>query len=251
MSALSWEPLEYFAEVDEDYILDRFNLTGLNGEVVQEYARALDLITDSLDDESLDEDIREAVETSARFLYGLIHARYIVTSRGLNKMLAKYRKADFGRCPRVYCYAQPLLPVGLSDIPYQKAVKLYCPRCEDIYSPKSNRHGSIDGAYFGTTFPHMLFMVYPQVIPSKGQPVGGSSVAEANRTASGGQRDGPSTVGSVSTAAAAVKAERFEPRIFGFKVNEEAKLNRWRTARRDGQISRLEAIEREQSQPIL
>lgn len=39
---------EYFAEVDEDYILDRFNLTGLNGEVVQEYGRALDLITDSL-----------------------------------------------------------------------------------------------------------------------------------------------------------------------------------------------------------
>jgi len=39
---------EYFAEVDEDYILDRFNLTGLNSDVVQEYSRALDLITDSL-----------------------------------------------------------------------------------------------------------------------------------------------------------------------------------------------------------
>ena len=39
---------EYFAEVDDDYILDRFNLTGLNAEVVQEYSRALDLITDSL-----------------------------------------------------------------------------------------------------------------------------------------------------------------------------------------------------------
>ena len=37
---------EYFAEVDDDYIMDRFNLTGLNGEVVQEYARALDLLTD-------------------------------------------------------------------------------------------------------------------------------------------------------------------------------------------------------------
>jgi casein kinase II subunit beta len=34
--------------VDEDYILDRFNLTGLNSDVVQEYSRALDLITDSL-----------------------------------------------------------------------------------------------------------------------------------------------------------------------------------------------------------
>lgn len=41
-------PQEYFSEVDEDYILDRFNLTGLNAEVVQEYQRALDLITDNL-----------------------------------------------------------------------------------------------------------------------------------------------------------------------------------------------------------
>jgi casein kinase II subunit beta len=40
--------VRYFAEVDEDYILDRFNLTGLNSDVVQEYNRALDLITDSL-----------------------------------------------------------------------------------------------------------------------------------------------------------------------------------------------------------
>jgi casein kinase II subunit beta len=37
----------------------------------------------------------------------------------------------------------------------------------------------------------------------------------------------------VSTATTALKAERYEPRIFGFKVNEEAKLARWRTARRD------------------
>lgn len=45
---LSTKGNEYFAEVDEDYILDRFNLTGLNSEVVNEYPRALELITDSL-----------------------------------------------------------------------------------------------------------------------------------------------------------------------------------------------------------
>ena len=78
----------------------------------------------------------------------------------------------------------------------------------------------------------MLFMVYPQMIPSKGQPVGSSSVAEVNRSMSG-QREGPSTMGSVSTASAAVKAERYEPRMFGFRVNEEARLSRWRSARRD------------------
>ncbi|KAJ7787031.1 hypothetical protein B0H14DRAFT_3505990 [Mycena olivaceomarginata] len=31
----------------------------------------------------------------------------------------------------------PLLPVGLVDVPFEKSVKLYCGRCEDIYSPKS------------------------------------------------------------------------------------------------------------------
>lgn len=44
---LSTKGNEYFCEVDEDYILDRFNLTGLNGEV-QHYPQALDLVTDAL-----------------------------------------------------------------------------------------------------------------------------------------------------------------------------------------------------------
>jgi hypothetical protein len=81
--------------------------------------------------------------------------------------LEKFKKADFGRCPRVLCHGQPLLPVGLTDTPYEKSVKLYCGRCEDIYSPKSTRHGSVDGAFFGTSFPHMMYLVYPALLPSK------------------------------------------------------------------------------------
>ncbi|RXK35410.1 casein kinase II subunit beta [Tremella mesenterica] len=236
---LSTKGNEYFAEVDEDYIFDRFNLTGLNSDVVAEYPKALDLITDSLDDEALDDDTRETIEHSARFLYGLIHARYIVTSRGLAKMLDKFRKADFGRCPRVYCYSQPLLPVGLSDIPDQKAVKLYCPRCEDIYSPKSNRHGTIDGAFFGTTFPHMLLMVYPQAIPTKGQPVGATTgglmdLRGVQAVREGGIVSGVGGVGTLgSTANVALKADTYQPRLFGFRVHEEARLARWRQAQRD------------------
>ena len=44
---LSSKGNEYFCEVEEDFILDRFNLTGLNNEV-SNYAQALDLITDNL-----------------------------------------------------------------------------------------------------------------------------------------------------------------------------------------------------------
>lgn len=164
--------------------------------------------------------------------------------------LDKYRNADFGTCPRVYCYQQPVLPVGLSDSPYQQAVKLYCPRCEDIYTPKGSRHGSIDGAYFGTTFPHMLFMVYPHMVPSKGPPApgpGGSGSA-AQQGGSGSQQQsqqqhhhqqgysshgGSLAIGSMSTAAVANKAEMYDPKLFGFRVNESAKLRRWREALRE------------------
>lgn len=38
---------EYFCEIDEEYLLDRFNLTGLNTEV-QYYNLAMDLLTDQL-----------------------------------------------------------------------------------------------------------------------------------------------------------------------------------------------------------
>ncbi|ANB12814.1 casein kinase 2 regulatory subunit CKB2 [Sugiyamaella lignohabitans] len=110
-------------------------------------------------------------------------------------MLEKYKNCDFGRCPRVHCHLHALLPIGLHDMPRQSTVKLYCPKCEDIYNPKSSRHSSIDGAYFGSSFPGMLFQVYPQLAPSK-------------------------------------SSERYVPKIFGFKIHESAKLARWQDKQR-------------------
>lgn len=192
---------EYFCEIDEDYITDRFNLTGLNTEV-HYYQHALDLITDVFDLDCED-DMRETIEKSARHLYGLVHARYIVTTRGMAKMVEKFKKSDFGRCPRVMCESHPLLPFGPSDNPGLKTVKLYCAKCEDIYNPKSSRHASIDGAYFGSSFHNILFQVYPALVPTKSR-------------------------------------RRYEPKIFGFKVHHAAALARWQDVVRRNQRKRLE-----------
>lgn len=94
-------------------------------------------------------------------LYGLIHARYIVTNRGMHAMYEKYRSAAFGRCPHVFCQGQPVLPVGLSDLPRNYTVNVFCPRCHGLFFPKSTRQANIDGAYFGTTFPHLYLITHP------------------------------------------------------------------------------------------
>lgn len=156
---------EFFCEVDEEYIQDDFNLTGLNSMILN-YEYALDLILDG-DLDGLTESQHESVEQAAEVLYGLIHARFIITSRGLQQMQEKFNSVDFGRCPRVFCQGQSVLPVGQSDIPKTNTVKLYCPKCQDIYHPRHPKHQNIDGAYFGTTFPNLFLLTYPESVPTK------------------------------------------------------------------------------------
>jgi casein kinase II subunit beta len=159
---------EFFCEVEDDFIQDDFNLTGLNA-MVPYYDYASDMILDvELPiDESLNEAQQEVVESAAEMLYGMIHARFILTSRGLNAMAEKYANAQFGRCPRVLCQGQPVLPVGRSDLPRNYTVNVFCPMCHDIFHPKSSRGASIDGAYFGTTFPHIFLLNRPNLIPTQ------------------------------------------------------------------------------------
>ena len=52
-----------------------------------------------------------------------------------------------------------------SDLPRNYAVHIFCPMCRDIFTPRSSRSASVDGAFFGTTFPHLFLMTFPELIP--------------------------------------------------------------------------------------
>ena len=68
-------------------------------------------------------------------------------------MHSKLCNRIFGECPRAFCDKQKVLPVGLADVLRTSRVKVYCPKCEEVYIPKL-KSINLDGAYFGTSFPH-------------------------------------------------------------------------------------------------
>lgn len=92
--------------------------------------------------------------------------------------------------------------MGQHDVPGVSSAKLFCAKCEDLYNPKSSRHASIDGAYFGTSFHNILLQVYPGAVPVK-------------------------------------TTRRYEPKVFGFKVHAAAALMRWQEDRREEMLDRL------------
>lgn len=166
---------DYYVPVAQDFIEDDFNLTGLSLQVPY-YREALytilDYQVDTAEDNangtgsgknSKDLPNKSLLDHSAELLYGLIHARYIISKPGLTAMASKFERNEFGSCPRYYCDGMHLIPCGATDSPGQETVRLYCPCCNDIYLPSSSRYLNIDGSFFGTSFPGLLLQKFPEI----------------------------------------------------------------------------------------
>lgn len=215
-----------FCEVERSYIEDGFNLYGLRA-CVANFSDCLDLILDRIGPDDSDD---SHLTQSACTLYGLIHARYIITAHGLDAMYNKYAGKEFGTCPLIQCNGQPVLPVGLKDEMGADTVKIFCPKCQCVYHPpplrsRGGHHGTssgtagsgggssgaVDGAAFGTTFPHLFLMTFNNLVPDP--------------------------LPSDST---------YIPRVFGFRVHQSA---RQRTpAPNNGAINHFAALPSSQAQ---
>jgi len=196
----SLEDHNFFCEVDEEYIRDNFNLYGLRQKFTH-YNEALEMIVspECPDDEDLEDEKFLEIYQEATDLYGLIHARFILSPKGLAIMREKFLLGKFGVCPRVLCERQAVLPIGMSEELRTSRVKVYCPRCEDVYIPKK-KCTDVDGAYFGCSFPHILLQTYPDLYPNP-----------------------PNTV--------------YIPRIYGFKIHKKKGSKYWEQTKNLNEIT--------------
>ncbi|KAJ3211913.1 casein kinase 2 regulatory subunit [Dinochytrium kinnereticum] len=243
-SALSWISWycslpghEFFLEVPEDFIEDDFNLTGLNTTVVL-YNEALDMILDLEPSANQAQTQISLIESAAETLYGLIHQRYLLTRPALQLMAERLRDLSFGVCPRYGCGGMGTLPCGRSDQLGVDTVKMFCGRCCDIYHPREAKYQNLDGAFFGTTFPHLLFLTFPELIPPLTSPprLTTSSSFRVSRTSHRSEEDAESKDEFHDAEEDEDEEEdeddefgRFPdyliyvPSIFGFRVSERSK----------------------------
>ncbi|UYV82163.1 CSNK2B [Cordylochernes scorpioides] len=158
-------PNKLICKVDYTYLTDPSTICGLE-DYIENFHPAVEVLIghNTLQEQALISGITEnELDKSLECLFGMIHARYILTTDGMGKMLTKFLNGHFGHCPRIFCDDQSVLPIGLCDLPKISTVKTYCPKCLDVYHP--DIEDKIDGAYFGPTFPHLFFMNFPHLRP--------------------------------------------------------------------------------------
>lgn len=162
------------------------------------------ILANELPEEPLPLHIQQAAEA----IYLLVHARFVVSPRGLDAVRVCMRRALksdaalFGRCPRVCCGGQCMLPCALSDFYGDGKVMRYCCSCGEIFHQWDSQ---IDGCAFGTSFTHLFLMTYgeeffPELV--------------AYKTSRDANYHGNKEVDSFPT-----------PQIFGFQIHSDAKIS--------------------------
>jgi casein kinase II subunit beta len=177
-----------FIQIDSDYLNTNYNYYGLR-QKVPNFKYSLDLIRGPyIQPESRPPEWPADIDDYGLCLYGLLHARYLLTVAGQEAMRRKFTGDAFPRCPRMLCRGCVCLPYGQSDDIAQSSVQLFCPNCQDVYASNDPKFANMDGAFFGPNWVHFFLGRYPSFVPRE-QPekyvprIFGFRVARAEATA--------------------------------------------------------------------
>jgi casein kinase II subunit beta len=155
-----------FVRVEDDFIQNSFNLTGMKQRLTH-FAPAYELIRQNTTFTARGEVDLGTLQAEAEMLYGLIHTRFLLTKGGMQLMFEKFQEGDFQTCPRVNCRGAHCLPYGPSEEFGKSKVKMYCPCCCDVYNVNDPVLSKIDGGFFGPSWVHMFLQKYAMVIPKE------------------------------------------------------------------------------------
>jgi len=153
------------------------------------YRRALqNILADptSVDDKcSHDEDLiipLYAIEKASEALYLLLHARFVVSPRGLEAIrhVMALDNTVFGKCPRSNCRGTGLLPYGYSNdytsdtsVPTVSVASRkerdscchrYCPSCGEVWTSWESK---TDGCAWGPSWCHLFLLAFGSQIYAK------------------------------------------------------------------------------------
>lgn len=165
-SYLSSAKGKILAKIDEEFIENTFNITGLKPKI-KYFTPAYELIKRNTTVSAHGKIDQKRIEADSELLYGLIHARFLLTKNGMQQMYEKYQKKLFQECPRVYCKDVQCIPYGISEEIGVEKIKMFCPSCQDIYEVEDNDIKDLDGSCYGPSWVHMFLQKYPSIIPKE------------------------------------------------------------------------------------
>lgn len=157
------------------------------------YRRALrsiladaDASTAAGDDESSDDDDLiippYAIQKAAEALYLLLHARFVISPRGLEAIrhVMALDNTVFGKCPRSCCKGTGLLPYGYSNdymsdasVPtvttasrkeHDSCCHRYCPSCGEVWISWESK---TDGCAWGPSWCHLFLLAFGSQVYAK------------------------------------------------------------------------------------
>jgi hypothetical protein len=150
------------------------------------YRRALRLILnegieDDQDDIKTDKDLiipPYAIQKAAEALYLMIHARFVISPRGLEaiRQVMTMDNTVFGKCPRSTCRGTGLLPYGYyndytsantatsTSTSKSSLCHRYCPSCGEVWTSWDSK---TDGCAWGPSWCHLFLLCFGSQVYAK------------------------------------------------------------------------------------